>query len=60
MQKWTPETQRIKPTAGVTEKVEIGVSFGLKGNGINALGFCKEVCQKTRNLVEEMVDTFEL
>ena len=55
-----PETQRIKPTPGVTEKVEIWVSFGLEGYGINALGFCKKVCQKTRNLVEEMVDTFKL
>ncbi len=55
-----PKTQRIKPTAGVTEKIEIWVSFGLEGYKINALGFCKEVCQKTRNLVEEIVDTFEL
>ena len=55
-----PKTQRIKPTLGVTEKVEIWVSFNFKDYGINALGFCKEVCQKTRNLVEEMVDTFEL
>jgi len=55
-----PKTQRIKPTAGVTEKIEIWVSFDLEGYRVSALGFCKEVCQKTRNLVKEMVDTFEL
>lgn len=55
-----PQTQRIIPTPGVTEKVEILVSFDLEGYGVNAFGFCKEACQKARNLVEEMVSTFEL
>jgi hypothetical protein len=50
-----PSTQRIVPTPGVTERVEIWVSFTLEGYGVNALGFCKEACQKTKALIEEMV-----
>jgi hypothetical protein len=50
-----PRTQRIVPTPGVTERVEIWVSFICEGYGVNALGFCKEACQKTRALIEEMV-----
>jgi hypothetical protein len=49
-----PRTQRIVPTPGVTEQREIWVSFILEGYGVNALGFCKEACQKTRVLIEEM------
>jgi hypothetical protein len=51
-----PRTQRIVPTPGVTEQMEIWVSFILEGYGVNALGFCKEACQKTRVLIEEMVN----
>ncbi len=50
-----PSTQRIIPTPGVTEQVEIWVSFIFDGYGVNALGFCKEASQKTRALVEEML-----
>lgn len=50
-----PSTQRIIPTPGVTEQVEIWVSFMLDDYGVNALGFCKEACQKTRALVDEML-----
>jgi len=50
-----PSTQRIVPTPGVTEEVEIWVSFILEGYGLNALGFCKEACQKTRVLIKEML-----
>lgn len=49
-------TQRIIPTPGVTEQVEIWVSFILEGYDINALGFCKEACQKTRVLIKEILD----
>jgi hypothetical protein len=49
-------TQRIIPTPGVTEQVEIWVSFILDSYGVNALAFCKEACQKTRALMEEMID----
>jgi hypothetical protein len=50
-----PNTQRIVPTPGVTERVEVWVSFILEGYGVNALGFCKEACQKTKALIEEIV-----
>ena len=50
-----PSTQRIIPTPGVTEQVEIWVSFVLEGYGVNALGFCKEARQKTRVFIEEML-----
>jgi hypothetical protein len=50
-----PRTQRIVPTPEVTEQVEIWVSFIFEGYGVNALGFCKEACQKTKALIEEMV-----
>jgi len=49
-----PRTQRIIPTPGVTEKLEIWVFFILEGYNVNALGFCKEACHKTRVLIEEM------
>ncbi len=52
-----PTTQRIVPTPGVTEQVEIWISFILEDYGVNALGFCKEACQKTRALIEEMLGT---
>lgn len=49
-----PSTQRVVPTPGVTEQVEIWVSFILEDYGVNALGFCKEVSQKTRALIKEL------
>jgi len=55
-----PRTQRIVPTPGVSEQVEIWGSFIFEGYGVNALGFCKEACQKTRTLIEEMVNVLQL
>ncbi len=55
-----PRTQRIVPTPGVTEQVEIWVSFIFDSYGVNALGFCKEACQKTRVLIKEMLDVLQL
>jgi len=55
-----PITQRIVPIPGVSEQVEIWVSFVLEGYGVDALGFCKEACQNTRVLVETMVSIFQL
>jgi hypothetical protein len=55
-----PTTQRIIPTPGVTQQVEIWVSFILPDYGLNALGFCRETYKKTRNLTTEMVDVFKL
>jgi len=54
-----PSTQRIVPTSGVTEQVEKWVSFILADYGVNALEFCKEACQKTRTLIEEMAYSSE-
>ena len=54
-----PSTQRIVPTPGVNEQVEIWVAFTFEGYGLNALGFCKEACQKTRALIQEMVKTLQ-
>jgi hypothetical protein len=50
-----PRTQRIIPTPGVTEQLEIWVSFIFEGYGVNALGFCKEARQKTKALIEEII-----
>ena len=55
-----PRTQRIIPTPGVTEQVEIWVSFIFDDYGVNALGFCKEAYQKTHALIEEMVNVLQL
>jgi len=53
-----PSTQRIIPTPGVTEQIEIWVSFILTDCGVNSLVFCKEACQKVRSLIEEMFNVF--
>ncbi len=55
-----PRTQRIVPTPGVTEQVEIWVSFIFDDYGVSALAFCKEACQKTHGLIEEMVNLLQL
>lgn len=51
-----PRTQRTIPTPGVTEQLEVWVSFILEGYSVNALGFCKEACQKARTLIEDMTN----
>lgn len=55
-----PTTQRIIPTPGVNEQVEILVSFVFNNYGIDALRFCKEACEKTRALITEMVNALKL
>ncbi len=50
-----PTTQQIVPTPEVTEQLEIWVTFVLDDYGVNALGLCKELSEKTRALIEEMV-----
>lgn len=55
-----PATQRIVPTEGVTEKLEIWVNFIIDGYGVDAAGFCKQACKETRRIVEEMTDQFAL
>jgi len=51
-----PQTQRIVPTPGVTERLEAWVAFVIDGHEINALGFCRDACAGTRQLIEEMAD----
>jgi hypothetical protein len=48
-------TQRVVPTPGVTQRVDILVAFMFDTHGRDALAFCKEACQKTRALIKEMV-----
>ncbi len=55
-----PRTQRIVPTEGVAEKLEIWVSFVLVGYGVNALTFCEEAVKQTHDMVEEMSSLFGL
>jgi len=50
-----PVTQRVVPTRGVTQRVDILVAFVFDTYGVDALAFCREACQKTRVLIEEMV-----
>jgi len=51
-----PVTQRVVPTRGVTQRVDILVAFVFDTYGVDALAFCREACQKTRVLIEEMVN----
>lgn len=55
-----PQTQRIIPSAGLNEKIEIWVSFLIDGYNINALGFCSDACQKVRGIAESMTRDFNL
>lgn len=50
-----PNTQRIVPTPGITEREEIWVAFLIEWLDINALGFCQEAHRKTGTLLEEML-----
>jgi hypothetical protein len=55
-----PLTQPIIPTPGHSQRVEIWVSFLIDGHGVDAGGFCKEACQETRRIVQEMTERFGL
>jgi hypothetical protein len=55
-----PSTQRIVPTEGVTEKIEVWVSFVIEGHNVNAGSFCREANAQARQIVQEMTDRFEL
>jgi hypothetical protein len=55
-----PLTQRIVPTPGHTERIETWVSFVIDGYGVNALGFCQEACQGTRQIATDMSEMFGL
>jgi len=49
-----PKTQRTILTPGVTVQEEIWVFFTFEGYDVNAHWFCKEACQKTRKLIEDI------
>lgn len=55
-----PSTQRIVPTAGLTEKIEVWVSFLIQGHNVNAFGFCRDVCKNVRDIAERMTKEFDL
>lgn len=55
-----PNTQRIVPTPGVTEKIEVWVSFLIQGHNVDGASFCKEACRETRRIIQEMTDKFGL
>lgn len=55
-----PQTQRIIPTDGVTERIEIWVDFILQGHGLSAARFCRSACANTRKIVDEMTASFGL
>lgn len=55
-----PQTQRIAPTQHLTERIETWVSFMIAGHDVNAAGFCREACQGTRKIVQDMTDQFGL
>lgn len=55
-----PATQRIMPTPGVTETVELWVSFEIQGYGVNAASFADNACRKVRYIATEISTTFDL
>lgn len=55
-----PSTQRIVPTPGVTEKVEVWVSFLIQGYNVDAVAFCRNACDETRSIVTQMSERFFL
>lgn len=55
-----PSTQRIVPTAGVTEELEVWISFMIEEYNVNAAGFCQGACRDIRNIVTQMCEEFSL
>jgi hypothetical protein len=55
-----PRTQRIVPTPGVTERIEVWVHFLLKDYNVNAAAVCKDACMGTRRIVSEFCQKFGL
>lgn len=55
-----PITQRIVPTHGVTEKIDIWVSFLIDGYNVNALSFCADACTNVRRIAINMTTRFNL
>lgn len=55
-----PQTQRIVPTPGVSEKMETWVSFMIQGHDVDAGEFCRNACRDTRLMVTHLSDKFGL
>ncbi|WP_137708702.1 hypothetical protein [Sphingobium sp. RSMS] len=55
-----PATQRIVPTPGVTERIEVWVSFIIDGFGVNALSFTEQAAASVRKIAVEMSAKFAI
>lgn len=55
-----PRTQRIVPTAGVSETVEVWVNFTIDGHGVNALGFCQDACKSVRAIANHFAAAYAI
>ncbi|WP_298396242.1 hypothetical protein [Sphingobium sp.] len=53
-----PRTQRIIPTTGVSETMEIWVNFIIDGHGVNALGFCRDACKSVRDIANHFFTAY--
>jgi hypothetical protein len=52
--------KRTEQRVGVTDEVEIWVSFEIQGYGVDAASFAGEICRKVRHSAYEMSNTFGL
>ena len=55
-----PRTQRIIPTLGVEEIVQIWTSFRIQGYDLDALEFCASACVRVKEIAATMSDKFKL
>jgi len=55
-----PETQRIKPTPGVSQKTEKWVLFIIEKHNVNAASFSRDSATKCRAIVEALSKDFNL
>ena len=55
-----PRTQRIIPTPGVSEKIEVWVNFIIQGHEVNAAEFCRNACRNTRIVATDISNRFAL
>jgi len=51
-------TQRIVPTAGISETQEVWVSFLIEGYNIDPLSFCADACRQVRGIANYMTGRF--
>jgi hypothetical protein len=55
-----PATQRIVPTPGLTENIDIWVGFLVADHNVNAAGLCNQACAEVRRIATEMTNMFGL